>query len=594
MMATETRSESEIRVLHVDDDPSVLDLTSAFLNRELNSVSVATEATPDDALNRLETEQFDCVISDYDMPETTGLELFEEISEDHQLLPFVLYTGKGSEEIASQAVNAGVTGYFQKGGADQQRRLANRVKQAAEEYHTRIEADRYSTVLRALEYPIYVVDEMGVFSYINDAMLDLTGYEREEIIGSKTDIIKDEKSVLRAEDELGSILSHTGPDTTQFSVTIETKSGEEIPCRDHMGILPYEGEKFRGSVGILRDVRSEKKLESELERRTRAMNEAPVGVTITDFSHENNPIIYANDEFVGMTGYARSEVIDQNYRFLQGPKTDDEAIEELRQAVDAGEATTVELQNHRKNGEPFWNRVTIGPLWDSKDEVEYWVGFHEDITDYKQRERELQRQNDRLEQFASIVSHDLRSPISVANGRIKLAKDDEDDQLDAALDALDRMETIVEDTLTLARHGDTVGELEAVELSAIVSECWRTADTGDAELEQMNDVTLQADGDRLRSLLENLLINAAEHGGGTVTVGVLDDGFYVADDGAGIPEDERAQVFDPGYTTAPEGTGFGLAIVQEIAEAHGWGVEVTESDDGGARFEVRNVELRGS
>ncbi|MDR9430446.1 MAG: response regulator, partial [Natronomonas sp.] len=127
-----------MRVLHVDDDRSILDLTAAFPDRELADVSVTSETTPDDALSRLETESFDCVVSEYDMPGRSGLELFEAIREDHPLLPFVLYTGKGSEEIASQAVNAGVTGYFQKGGPDQQRRLANRVRQAAEKYHTRI------------------------------------------------------------------------------------------------------------------------------------------------------------------------------------------------------------------------------------------------------------------------------------------------------------------------------------------------------------------------------------------------------------------------------------------------------------------------
>ena len=581
---------SEIRVLHVDDDPSVLDLTSVFLDRELESVSVTTETAPEDALKRLESEQFDCVISDYDMPGATGLELFEEIRADHQLLPFVLYTGKGSEEIASQAVNAGVTGYFQKGGPDQQRRLANRVKQAAEEYHAKIEADRYSTVLRALEYPIYVVDETGVFSYVNDAMVDLTGYEREEIIGSGTDLIKGEEAIAEAEDELGSILSRTGPDISQFEVDIESKDGGTVPCRDHMAVLPYEGDEFRGSVGILRNIQSEKRQKAELERKTRAMDEAPIGITITDFSREDNPMIYVNDKFVEMTGYSRPESIGRNCRFLQGRKTDEGAIKKLRQAIDAGEATTVELQNYRKNGELFWNRVTISPLQDSDDEVAYWVGFQEEITEYKQREQELKRQNDRLEQFASIVSHDLRSPISVATGRIELAKDGADEHLDAALDALDRMETIVEDTLTLARQGDTVGEPEAVELSSIVSDCWRTADTGDANLEQDGEITIRADADRLRNLLENLLINAAEHGTGDIEVGVLDDGFYIADNGPGVPEDERERIFDPGYTTTSTGTGFGLAIVGEIAEAHGWSVKVTESDEGGARFEVRGVE----
>ena len=597
-----TRVDGEhVSVLHVDDDPSVLDLTSAFLDRELDSVSVTTETSPGGALEALETGAFDCIISDYDMPGTDGLELFEEIREEYPLVPFVLYTGKGSEEIASQAVNAGVTGYFQKGGPDQQRRLANRVKQAAEEYHTKIEADRYSTVLRALEYPIYVVDETGKFSYVNDAMLELTGYDREEIIGSGTHIIKHNDAVMEAQNQLGSILSRDGPDTVHFYVDIYPKEGEPIPCRDHMAVLPYEGEAFRGSVGILRNVCDEVRKEDELERRerelerkTRAMDEAPIGVAITDPALEDNPMIYVNDQFVEMTGYPREEAVDRNCRFLQGPETGEEAVAELRRAIDAGESATVELRNYRKDGELFWNRVSIRPLLNGDGAVDDWIGFQEDITEYKQRERELERQNDRLERFAGIVSHDLRSPMSVATGRIELAKtavEGEGENLDAALDALDRMETIVDDTLTLARQGDTVGDLETVSLSSVVEGCWRTVDTGDAAFELGDDVAFLADPDRLRHLLENLFVNAVDHAGADVTVriGTLDGGFYVEDDGPGIPENDRDEIFDPGYTTAESGTGFGLAIVKEIAEAHGWKVAVTEAESGGARFEIRGI-----
>jgi|GEM_PF-516249 PAS domain S-box-containing protein len=602
-------SAREIHVLHVDDDRSVLDLTSAFLDSELETVSVTTVTSPEEALDHLDAGQFNCVISDYDMPGMDGLELFEAIREEHPILPFVLYTGKGSEEIASQAVNAGVTGYFQKGGPDQQRRLANRVEQAAGEYQTKIEADRYSTVLRALDYPIYVVDETGRFSYVNDAFLEMAGYDRAEIIGSKTDIIKDEAAVAEAEDRLGTILSDEGPETVQFPVEIIAKDGDRVPCRDHMAVLPYEGEEFRGSVGILRNVCSQRRREIELERMTRTIDEAPIGIVMTDPSREDNPMTYVNDRFVEVTGYDREEAVGRNCRFLQGPETRPEAVAELRRAISAGESTTVELRNYRKDGEPFWNRITLSPVRDESGDVDRWIGFQQDITDYKQREQELERQNDRLEQFASIVSHDLRSPISVATGRIELAKsqaDGGDEHLDATLDALEHMETIVEDTLTLARQGDTVGELEAVSLESVAEQSWRTSETGEATLEIEADVELCADEDRLRTLLQNLFVNAVEHGsssarteagagadgsGTKIRLGTTEGGFYVADDGPGIPEAKRETIFEPSHTTAEDGTGFGLAIVKEIVEAHGWAIDVTESAPGGARFEISGVRL---
>jgi len=280
----------EPRLLHVDDDPAVLDLTAAFLDRELDwAVTTVTETSVDTALEWLRREPFDCVISDYDMPEMDGLAFFDVVRDRDVGAPFILYTGKGSEEIASQALNAGVTGYFQKGGPDQQRRLANRVGQAIEESRTKTVADRYSTVMEALGYPIYVVDEDGRFEFVNEPFAELTGYDVSTIVGSKPGLIKDDDAVERASDELGSILSSEGPPISRFEVDIVPKEGEPIRCRDHMAALPYDGECFEGSVGILRDVSAERRRARELERRTRAMDEAPIGITMSDPSKPDTP-----------------------------------------------------------------------------------------------------------------------------------------------------------------------------------------------------------------------------------------------------------------------------------------------------------------
>ena len=596
-----------IDVLHVDDDPSVLDLTEAYLERELGSVSVTSVAEPSAALDALDEGAFDCVVSDYDMPGTDGLELFESVSADRPRLPFVLYTGKGSEEIASRALNAGVTGYFQKGGPEQLRRLANRVEQAVDERRTREIADRYSTVIDALGYPVYVVDETGVFRFVNEPFAALTGYDVEEIVGSTPGLIKADNAVDEAEDRLGRVLSSDGPDVQRFSVDIVPKEGDPIPCRDHMAALPYEGERFEGSVGILRDVSDERDRREELETKTRALDEAPVGITITDPSRPDNPMVYVNDRFVEMTGYDREDAVGVNCRFLQGEDTDPEPVARLREAIDAEEPASVELLNYRKDGSPFWNRVSVAPICEGGS-VSEWVGFQEDITAFKRREAALERQNDRLDSFASIVSHDLRNPLNVAQGRVDLARElaGDPEHLDAAADALDRIESIVEHTLTLAREGETVGDPEPVSVAAVAADSWETVDTASASLSVESEREILADPDRLRNLFENLVRNSVEHGstgsgsepgdgadragdGVRIRVGDLPDGFYVEDDGPGIPEGVRDDLFEPGRSAVDGNTGFGLAIVQEIATAHGWTVEAIDAADGGARFEVRGV-----
>jgi signal transduction histidine kinase len=226
--------------------------------------------------------------------------------------------------------------------------------------------------------------------------------------------------------------------------------------------------------------------------------------------------------------------------------------------------------------------------------VEAAVGVARDITDHREREKELQRQNERLEEFTSVVSHDLRNPLNVADGRLELAQAEcASEHLEHAAQALDRMDALIEDLLTLARDGQDSTDLQPLDLTAIVESCWANVETGDATLVTDSDRTLYADRSRLKQVVENLVRNAIEHGGpdATVTVGELDDGFYIEDDGPGIPEADREAVFKPGYSTDKTGTGFGLSIVERVVEAHSWDIHVLDGSGGGARFEITGVEF---
>ncbi len=248
---------------------------------------------------------------------------------------------------------------------------------------------------------------------------------------------------------------------------------------------------------------------------------------------------------------------------------------------------------------------TTRAAFDERDRhrVELWANMVESaLTRVQQldrlrtREEELQRERDRLDEFAGFVSHDLRSPLSVATGRLELlAEDCASPHLPSIERALRRMDQLIEDVLELARQGATVGATVPVDLGELLTQCWRNVDTATAELAVQGAGTVSADRSRLASAVENLLRNAVEHGGESVvvTVGMLknETGFYLADDGTGIPDGERDQIFESGYSTTNGGTGLGLAIVRQIVEAHGWEIRVRESADGGTRFEISGVEI---
>ena len=243
-----------------------------------------------------------------------------------------------------------------------------------------------------------------------------------------------------------------------------------------------------------------------------------------------------------------------------------------------------------RDGETRYYRVTEQQFSASQSSLGRALVFT-DETHREQYRKELERQNDRLDSFASMLSHDLRNPLNVAQGRLELARDEHDSEhLVAANDALTRIETLIEDVLQLARQGQPVEETDRVSLGAIARDAWGMVETAEAELVVDSDHDVEADPDRLQRLFENLFRNSIEHGDEdvTVTVGALDDteGFFVVDDGCGVPEEERDQVFESGYSTAEDGTGFGLSIVEQIVAAHEWTIDLADVETG-TRFEIR-------
>jgi PAS domain S-box-containing protein len=940
--------DDTIRVLHVDDDPDLADLVATYLEREDDRLAVRTASSADEGLELMADTDVDCIVSDYDMPGRNGIEFLEAVREERPEVPFILYTGKGSEEVASGAISAGVTDYLQKTtGTEQYALLANRIGNAVAQSRARREVERtreyFGTILSGASDYVMIVGGDGRIDYVSPAVERVMGYTTDELedgdpfetvhpedrsVASETfsklleqpeedhtvefrgrhadgswrwlevrgrnllddpviegvlvnvrDVTGDHRRRERRERHRETILelatdravttgdfetatrriTETAADVLEVSRVnvwlMEEKNGEAtLTCVDHydrttgehasgmqlateeypayfealdshqaidaddaredprtaeltedyldvhdvgalldatlrsegdtVGVVCHEHVGGRrewtdDEIDFASDVadvvhralrnRERTEREEELERKTRAMDEAPVGITITDATPADNSVIYANSHFRELTGYSEEEILGRNCRFLQGEGTDPEPVAEMREAIDAEERVSVRLRNYRKDGTEFWNQVSVAPVRNDDGAVTNYVGFQQDVTDRRSHERvlremydvisdrhqsfdeqvrallelgraeldvrygtlseirgddyvfevvaaaddsiqagdvvpvsatnceiaasnertlvlgdverdapgetdragftdwgiscylgapvfvdeavygtfcfydteprpdqfsewevtlvdlmsgwvsyELQRRraterlqtkNEQLEQFASIVSHDLRNPLNVARGRLELAREDCDtDHIDAVGRAHERMEALITDLLTLAREDENATDLSTVGLATLAENCWRTVETGDATLVATTDRRIRADESRLRQLFENLIRNAVEHGstsnrtssddavehGGThvtVMVGDLEDGFYVEDDGPGIRAEDRAEVFETGYSTSEGGTGFGLSIVEGIVEAHGWDVRVTDGPEGGARFEITGVEF---
>ncbi|MFB6200834.1 MAG: ATP-binding protein [Halorhabdus sp.] len=463
-----TDQSGDVRVLYVDDGESAEE-TAAALDAARSTIAVDTANRPRAALDMLDDEAFDCVLSAYAFPDTNGIAFLRTVREQYGDLPFVLYPADGSEAVASEAIAAGVDDYLPRNSESiQATAVVDRIEAAVERRSTdpgieiREKADLFDQLFAQLPASLYVKDRDGRHLYMSE--YDVTP---DDVIG-KTDIE-----------------------------------------------------------------------------------------------------IYGDKEF------AR------------------EAYEDDMRVIETGEPIINKEEYNEANDQ--WTITSKVPWRGDDGRIKGLIGVTRFITEKKEYEREIERKNDRLEKFASVISHDLRNPLNVAIGHVDLLGQDYDDsRLDRVENALDRMDALIDDILELARHGRDAFEPDKVSLTAVARESWDHVETNDdIELEIASDLRFCGDKPRVQELFENLLANASEHAHPeTITIGALADesGFFVADDGPGIPPEEREEVFRPGFTTDREGTGFGLSIAAEICEGHGWEIDVTDSEAGGARFEISGVE----
>ena len=442
------------------------------------------------------------------------------------------------------------------------------------------------SIFSALPDAFYAFDENGQFLRWNDRLSEVTGYTDEEIeTMAPTDFVAppDRERVAEAIAEV-----FTEDRTISIEARFETNDGEWLPYEFTGAQLKDDDGETLGLVGIGRDISDRR----ERERRFEAVFDNTF--QFTGLMEPDGTLIEANEAALAFAGVDREDVVGKPLWESFWWRDDAERIAGLKDAIERandGEFVRYEVELRGEDG-PAVIDFSIKPVFDDDGEVSLLIPEGRDISELKQRERELERKNEQLEEFASVVSHDLKSPLTVAKGNTQLVRETGDlDRLDEVESALDRMSDLVDDVLSLARKGRVVDDTQSVDLSVVADEIAREAPIA-VETEGIDGATVEADRTRLAELLSNLLKNAADHALGPVTIGLDGETLYVADRGSGIPPEEHATVFAPGYTSEDDGTGFGLTIVDSIADAHGWEMSITDSAHGGARFELSGLDVQ--
>ncbi|MFC3959255.1 two-component system sensor histidine kinase NtrB [Halovivax cerinus] len=336
-------------------------------------------------------------------------------------------------------------------------------------------------------------------------------------------------------------------------------------------------------------------VDSEEFYRTLVENAAEGMLTID----ENSDIVYANPAVETILGYSPDELVGSSKMKIIPERLEPVHAAALESYVESGDRNIdwdgVELPALHKDGHEVPTLISLREH--DHDGDRYFTGIIRDISERKRREERLRDQKERLDEFSDVLTHDIRNPLSVARGYAEAARDEHDSPaLEQIDESLERIDALVKDVAALARDGRTIGSTERVTVEACATAAWQNVVTGDATLEIEADVgAIEADESRMHGLFENLFTNSIDHAGDDVSIRVGrlpdDSGLYIDDSGPGIPESIRDDVFEYGYTTSDDGTGYGLSIVTQIVDGHGWDITVTESDVGGARFEIRGMEF---
>ncbi|MFD1645341.1 hybrid sensor histidine kinase/response regulator [Haloarchaeobius litoreus] len=628
-------------VLVVDADPEVATGLEARLSATETAMSVSSVATVADATAAVADGTVDCVVSEHELSDGVGVELLRRLGEGYPDLTRVLFTDVGSEAVASDAVETGVDAYIPKQlGAD-----GRGDAPATDDAYDRLVAAVEAGLERAERSAVDPDSTAAKIDTLHDVAMDLENCTDEaeiyqvaveaadkvlEFDMSNIDIVADGmlkpmqtsaempkdgvESVPLGGESVAARVARTGEatynedlrqvldaDPTQMTY----RSGLTVPISD-IGVFQAISEEIAAFdqadlelaetlmqhvAESVKRTRFQRTLREERDRFAALFENVPDPVV--RLSTGDSPTIDAVNEAFAATFDCDAEAVVGTPvdEVLVAPATaGGEAVFPGIGAADDATPTQLRLAAADGPRDFLVHVVPVDRRFATGDEPDEVYGFYADITPTKERERELARQNERLDEFASIVSHDLRNPLNIAEGHLQLATEriGDDDDLGEVAWAHGRMRELIENLLSLARTGSVVDEPGELSLSATADQAWSSVHLPDAQLDIVDDVRVRADHGRLTDLLVNLFRNAVDHGRPDVTVrvGSLDDaGFYVADDGPGIPDDTREQVFDSGFTTSDGGTGFGLAIVEQVATAHGWTVTTTESEHGGARFE---------
>jgi len=605
-VVVDSTEEVLVRVLHVDDEAGFLKVAKQCLEMH-GAFQIETASSVDEALKKMKKKEFDVIVSDYQMPEKDGLEFLKELRGKGNTVSFIMFTGRGREEIAIRALNLGADQYLNKTGdpeavyGELAYAIRKIVKAKHDEERVRRSEEKYRSLFESSKDVTLTLDLKGNITSINKAAVGY-GLKKDEVIGENIRKFAPKRYWPRLFRDLVQ-LARGKP--VKGNIEMVTPQGKKTAEYNSNPIIINN--RVVGVQSILKDVTERRKAEEELkssEERLKILFEfAPDAYYLNDLKGN---FVDGNKAAEDLTGYSRSELVGKSFLKLK-----------LLRRKQVMKATALLVKNalgkptgpdefvlNRKDGTPISVEIRTFPIKIKNQTLV--LGIARDISERKRIEAALKTMNEKLRVVGGLTQHDVRNKLSTMLGRIYLVKEKLSDYHEALVD-LDEVQSAIgeaERILDFARIYETLGieDLTDVNVSDKIKEAIslrpevQSALQGVKIVDETKGLTVLADS-LVRHLFYNLIHNSIMHGQnvGQITIRYSqgNEGLKLIceDNGVGINKVEKEKIFEKGYG---KGTGFGLYLIRKICEVYGWTIKETGKARKGAQFTMTIPRLNES
>ncbi|MHB9040047.1 MAG: PAS domain S-box protein [Melioribacteraceae bacterium] len=613
--------QEEIKVILIDDAEDALKIEYHLSKIKEFPVSISHIEKLEYVEDFFSQNSADIILLAVKFPDSAGLDAIKKTIAIAPSLPIVVLTDSNANGFAVQSIKAGAQDYLLKDKMESdtiRRSMLYAIERKKNESVIRESEKRFKELANLLPQVVFETDLNGIITFANDSAFQIFGYSQEDLSNNLSAI----QMLAPSERQIGienifRVLN--GENLTSHEYIALRKDGSTFPVMIFSNPIVNEGRTI-GLRGVIIDITQRKEAEEKLIRLSRAVEQSPASVIITDL---NGNIEYVNPKFVSLTGFTLEEVKGKNPRFLKSGFTAEEEYANLWSTIKSGNEWKGEFHNKKKNGELYWESVSISPIIDSNGTIINYLAVKEDITERKLFERELitakekAEQSDKLKtEFLAQMSHEIRTPLHAMLSFSKIIREEANKRGYVNKDTARSFDGIDVSGKRIIRTIDLIVNVSQIQtgtydytpqiidiykeiLSAVHQEYLHDAQKSNLEFnltKEECDLFVLVDRYSVRQIIENLVDNAikfTKKGAVNISVGRnKEENLYVeiSDTGIGMSKEYLQKIFTPfsqeeqGYSRSFDGNGLGLALIKKYCDLNKISAIVKSQKGSGTTF----------